>query len=178
MIEADLLIPNPDALAEVKTYLRVEGPREDALIGGIVGSALELCEQFTGEVLLQRTFRERLPANGSWTRLGRRPVRAIAGVEGLDGGSSVLLPAGAYSTDIDADGAGWVRVMTSGAAKQVRVTCTCGIAAEWQGIPEALRHGIIRLAAHLYTHRSGAGDPGPPAAVTALWRPYRRLRLA
>ena len=178
MIEADPLIIEAAALADVKAYLRIEGTREDPLIGGIVGSAVELCEQFTGEVLLQRSFRERLPASGSWTRIRRRPVRTIAGVEGLDGGNTIILPAAAYWTDIDADGAGWVRVTAPGTAKQVRVSCVCGIAAEWQGIPEPLRHGIIRLAGHLYTHRSGADDPGPPAAVTALWRPYRRLRLA
>jgi hypothetical protein len=46
-------------------------------------------------------------------------------------------------------------------------------------LPAALRHGILRLAAHFYTHRASEGAPGgePPAAVTALWRPYRRLRL-
>ena len=178
MIEADPLLPGAGALAEAKAFLRVEGPGEDTLIGKVVGSAVELCEQFTGEVLLQRIFRERLRADGSWTKLGRRPVRAILGVEGIDGGSSVALLAGTYSTDIDADGAGWVRVIGPGTASQIRVTSSCGIAQDWGGIPEPLRQGIIRLAAHLYTHRSAAGDPGPPAAVTALWRPYRRLRLA
>jgi hypothetical protein len=35
----------------------------------------------------------------------------------------------------------------------------------------------VRLTAHLYTHRSLDGGAGPPAAVTALWRPWRRLGL-
>jgi hypothetical protein len=36
---------------------------------------------------------------------------------------------------------------------------------------------VLRLVAHLFTSRDGPGGD-PPAAVTALWRPYRRLRLA
>ena len=178
MIEADPLVPGAAALEELKGFLRIEGDREDALLGLITASAAELCEQFTGEVLLQRSFRERLRASGAWARLARRPVIAIAGVEGLEEGGVVSLPPADYGVDIDAGGTGWVRVISSGTARQVRVTYSCGLAAHWQSIPEPLRHGIIRLAAHLYTHRNGADDPGPPAAVTALWRPYRRLRLA
>lgn len=177
MIEADPMTLAPEALAEVKGYLRVEGPREDALIGGAILSAADLCEQFTGEVLLQRSFRERLPGSGSWTRLGRRPVRGISGIERVEVSGASALPADAFAVDIDASGAGWVRLLAPD-SKQVRVTYSCGLAAQWAGVPEPLRHGIIRLAAHLYTHRNGADDPGPPAAVTALWRPYRRLRLA
>jgi hypothetical protein len=38
---------------------------------------------------------------------------------------------------------------------------------------------VLRLAAHFYTYRTDAGAQAePPAAVAALWRPWRRLRLA
>ena len=36
--------------------------------------------------------------------------------------------------------------------------------------------GVAMLAAHLFDHRES--DAVPPAAVAALWRPYRRLRLS
>ena len=42
---------------------------------------------------------------------------------------------------------------------------------------EALRLGIIRLVAHLYTHRDRDDVGGVPTAVVALWRPWRRMRL-
>ena len=45
------------------------------------------------------------------------------------------------------------------------------------GVPEPIRQGVLRLVAHLFTVRDGDGGE-PPAAVTALWRPYRRMRLA
>lgn len=46
----------------------------------------------------------------------------------------------------------------------------------WAEVPPALNEGILRFAAHLYRERDGA-ESEPPAAVAALWRPYRVLRL-
>jgi uncharacterized phiE125 gp8 family phage protein len=52
-----------------------------------------------------------------------------------------------------------------------------GLGADWNDVPEPLRQGLIRLVAHFYTHRDAADAGAPPAAVAALWRPWRRLRL-
>lgn len=52
----------------------------------------------------------------------------------------------------------------------------CGAAfADWAAVPPPVAHGMVVLAAHLFENR-GRGDL-PPAAVAALWRPYRRLGL-
>ena len=59
----------------------------------------------------------------------------------------------------------------------MRVRYTAGLADEANGVPEAIRHGIVRLAAHLYQKREAHETAPPPATVTALWRPWRRLRL-
>ena len=55
-----------------------------------------------------------------------------------------------------------------------------GIADDWDSLPASLRHGVIRLAAHLYRERDRDGKAGAavPASVTALWRPWRSTRLA
>jgi hypothetical protein len=57
------------------------------------------------------------------------------------------------------------------------VSGTAGIADDENSVPEPIRQGVLRLVAHLFMSRDGEGGQ-PPAAVTALWRPYRRLRLA
>lgn len=61
---------------------------------------------------------------------------------------------------------------------------TCGaftgaeaLASDWGAVAPPLREGIIRFAAHLYRDRDAASDREPPAAVAALWRPYRAVRL-
>ena len=70
-------------------------------------------------------------------------------------------------------GCGWRQVKEG----RLLVSGTAGLASEPNGVPEPLRQGILRLIAHLFATRDGSGGE-PPAAVTALWRPYRRMRLA
>ena len=164
------------AAAETKRFLRVEGDREEALLARLAGSAAALCEAFTGQVLVARTMSETLAASPRWTRLARTPVRAISGVEAIDAdGTSTALPASAYAVDIDAGGDGWVRCLDAAGKKRIRVLFEAGLADDWEGLPEAPRQGIVRLAAHLFSDRGGGGETGLPAAVTALWRPWRRI---
>lgn len=168
----------PAAIGEAKAYLRIEHEEEDALIAGLLRAATGLCEAFTGQALIARPVRETIPARPEWRRLARTPVRAITGVEGLPAeGSAFALPADAYAIDIDGNGDGWARVIRPGAAGRAIVTYEAGIAADWNGVPEPVRQGVVRLAAHLFTHRDAADGAGPPAAVAALWRPWRRMRL-
>jgi uncharacterized phiE125 gp8 family phage protein len=62
---------------------------------------------------------------------------------------------------------------------RVAVRFTAGLAADWADLPESLRHGLIRLAAHQHRERESEGAaPLPPASVAALWRPWRRMHLA
>jgi uncharacterized phiE125 gp8 family phage protein len=177
MISADPIAPGAAALAELKNYLRIGHAEEDAMLERLIASSAELCEQFTGQAVLARGFAETLPASGAWARLGRPPVRSIEQVETLSDGIATPLPVQSYALDVDAGGAGWVRLTQAFSASRVRVSYSAGMAEGWEGLAEPLRQGIVRLAAHLYAHRDAADDTGPPAVVTALWRPYRRMRL-
>lgn len=175
-IPAPLLAPARD---EAKAYLRIEHTDEDALLDRLMADAAALAEAFTAQQLLQRDVVETLSAGSGWQRLSSAPVRSITGVEGLPAdGAAFPLPVDSYGIDIDAHGQGWVRVTNAGAAGRVSVSLSAGLAADWAGLPEPVRLGIIRLAAHLHAHRDAADDVGPPAAVAALLRPWRRLRLA
>ncbi|HET9336586.1 MAG TPA: hypothetical protein VFO12_09300 [Sphingomicrobium sp.] len=164
------------SMAEAQAYARVETGEEEALLAGLVRTASALCESFTGLVLVARPFEEVLPPGGQWQRLGLTPVRAIEEVAALAvDGSATVLPIGEYEIDIDSRGDGWVRTISGD--KKLRVRGQAGMAVEPNGVPEPLRQGILRLIAHFFTTRDGSGGE-PPAAVTALWRPYRRMRLA
>ena len=156
-------------LEDAKAYLRLESGGEDALVARLVGSAVALCEAYLGAPLVERDVVETIAPGAGWRRLGNAPVVAITEVADAGG---VALPADAYAIDIDARGDGWVRV--AGGAR-VRVTYRAGLAVAAEAVPAAIAQGVIRLAAHLYAARDG--DAAPPAAVAALWRPYRRLRL-
>jgi uncharacterized phiE125 gp8 family phage protein len=179
MIEGEMLVLPPEAAGAAKNYLRVERSDEDGLIAGLVAAAAELWEAFTGQALLVRGFAETVPASRAWQRLSLGPVRSIVSVEALaaDGSAQALAPE-AYAIDLDPSGDGWVRLTGSGEAERIRIGFEAGLAEGWAELPAALRQGIVRLAAHFYTNRSEGGrESEPPAAVAALWRPYRRLRL-
>ncbi|WP_324750792.1 hypothetical protein SH591_05045 [Sphingomonas sp. LY54] len=178
MIGSDAIVLPPQATDDAKAFLRVDGEADDGLIAGWMRSGAELCERFTGQVTIAREVKEVLPASAAWQRLGRTPVRAISTIQGLPAdGEPVALPVDAFAIDIDAQGDGWIRITGPGDIRRVQVSYEAGMAAEWTQVPDALRQGMVRLAAHLHAHRDEAGDMGPPAAVTALWRPWRRLRL-
>jgi uncharacterized phiE125 gp8 family phage protein len=164
---------------ELKSWLRIVGSDEDALLAALIRSASDLCEQFTRLALIERDALQTLPARPAWARLEQGPVRAILGVSALSGaGEPTPLAAGDHAVDIDAAGEGWVRVLRSGGARRVLVAYRAGLGADWNAVPEPLRHGILRLAAHLYAHRDRDDGGAPPAAVAALWLPYRKLRLS
>jgi hypothetical protein len=45
----------------------------------------------------------------------------------------------------------------------------------WDALPPPVAQGVVLLIAHLFADRDGTA--APPAAVAALWRPWRRMRL-
>lgn len=159
-----------------KAQLRVAGDNEDALIERYAAMALALCEAFTGRATITREWQDVLPVSRAWQAIGICGVSAIAAVTGLSAdGDTFAFAAEAYAVDLDAEGLGWVRVLAPGAAGRVRVTCVAGMAETWADLPAPLAQGVTLLIAHLFEARDGAS---PPAAVSALWRPWRRLRLA
>lgn len=170
----DILPPAvaPVAIEEAKAFLRIVDGSEDALIAGFIRAATGLAEAFTGQALIVRDVAEDASVVPTWQRLKTAPCVAITGVDAL--GGATLGPA--YESDIDLSGNGWVRVIDPRGAKRVTVRYRAGLAADWNGVPEPLRLGIVRLVSHFHAHRD-APDVGPPAAVAALWRPWRRLRL-
>lgn len=176
MLAGELAAPAV-SLAEAQAYVRVETGEEEAILAGLVRAASAMCEQFTGRVLMSREFSETLSAGGEWRRLTLTPVRSIDLVEAIgEDGAASPLEAGAFAIDIDSAGDGWIRLMSGIGSARLRVTGRAGIAADSNEVPEPIRQGIVRLTAHLFNARDGGGGD-PPAAVTALWRPYRRMRI-
>ena len=145
------------AAAAAADYLRMG--EADAVLGRAAAAALALAEAFCGQRLIVRGFEQPLVAAPGWQRLAELPVRAITA------------PAAGVAVDIDAQGIGWVR---TGAA--VTMAYSAGLAAGWDALGAPLQQGVVLLAAHLFEHRDGR--VAPPAAVAALWRPYRRMRLS
>jgi len=168
------------ALDALKEWLAISTPHDDAVLTAQLHAALDMCEAFTGQIPIACACEEVLPASASWQKLHSRPVLAVTSVEGIPGeGSRFTLTPSDYAMELDADGGAMIRLVRQGAAGRVAVHFSAGLAADWSGLPEALRQGVLRLAAHQYRQRDSAdAQPVPPAAVAALWRPWRHMRLA
>ncbi|OYW15747.1 MAG: hypothetical protein B7Y82_05285 [Sphingomonadales bacterium 32-65-25] len=160
-------------LAECKAALRLERDDEDAVLAGHIRTAMALCEAFIGQWLIERAGEQRLACDLAWQRLQASPVQAITGV--FLAGEALATP---WESDIGADGTGWVRFIgLPPAAQGMVVRFRAGLGPDWNAVPEPLRAGIVRLVSHLFSHRDAADAGPPPAAVAALWRPWRRMQL-
>lgn len=168
-------------LAELKQWLGISRATEDALLAGLLQAALEMCEAFTGQAPLAQLVEERLPPQRGLQLLTSRPVREIAAVEVIASDESrSALTAMDYNAEIAACGTASFRLLTPAQGRALAVRLVAGIADEWATLPPALRQGIIRLAAHYYRDRDSDGQRNPappPASVTALWQPWRLMRL-
>lgn len=168
----------PAMIDDVKNFMRIEHDQDDLAISGFIRSATSLCENFIGQALIQRTITEMLPVKREWQKLNHLPVQSIDQVARISmEGSAENLSSDAYVLDIDSMGQGWVRLQKDVETSRIHVIYVAGLAIDWDGLPQTLWQGIIRLSGYLYTNRDGVDAGGPPSAVTALWRPHRKMRL-
>ena len=167
------------ALAELKQWLGITTARDDAPLASLLMAALDVFEGFTGRMPIEAGCEEMLPADAGWHVLATRPIQSIEAIEGIDrDGIRFPFDAGGYEIELEADGTGRVRLPVFADEARVAVRFTAGLAPGWDGLPDALRHGLIRFAAHQHRQRESDGaSPLPPPAVAALWRPWQRLRL-
>jgi uncharacterized phiE125 gp8 family phage protein len=178
MLSYDTLSLDGDMLDEAKAYLRLEMDDDDGPLAAIIMAAIGHAESYTRQILIQRIIRETLSASGRWQALSATPVLSIDGVTGIPADGAVFaVPTANYAADINGDGTAHFRVLQQGAAGRVEISYTAGLAIGWATLPEALRLGILRLIGHFYTHRDAPDDAGPPPAVAALLRPWRRITL-
>lgn len=176
---ADAVEPGeaPVSLNEARSWLRLGATIDDAVVAGLVRAATNICEAFIGRWLIVRAGEERLGLRGGVVELSARPVVvvdevALVGAEG----SETVLDTHAWGAVITRDGTARLTIYASGGAARVRVAYRAGTADTPNGIPEAIRQGILRMAQHLYEARDGSGA-APPTAIAALWQPWRRLTL-
>lgn len=172
-------VPGALALAELKHWLGISRPDDDAALGGLLDASLTVCEAFTGKAPLRQVVEETIALGRGWQELVSRPVRTIpaAALIAADGSRTPFAdPAEALEWHIA--GSACVQLLQALEGRGIAVQLEVGIADEWPALPAPLRQGIIRLAAHHYRDRDGKAGAVPPASVTALWRPWRSVRLA
>lgn len=168
----------PVSLSEARGWMRMGTTADDAVVAQLIRVATDLCEAFIGQWLIVRAGEEIAELRAGAARLSARPVAAVDGVTLIlpDGGGEAVLGDADYRVTIARDGTAHVAVHDTQGARTARIACRAGLAPNANGVPEAIRQGIVRMVQHLHEARDAA-DAAPPAAVAALWRPWRRLTL-
>lgn len=172
-------VPGGAALAELKHWLGISRPDEDTALTGLLEASLTICEAFTGVVPLRQTVEEVVPLVAGWQELVSRPVQDLTGATliAADGTRQTLATPGDV-IEWRITSSACVRLLQPLEGRGVALKLIVGIADDWASLPAPLRQGIIRLAAHHFRDRDGKAPAVPPASVTALWRPWRSVRLA
>ena len=171
-------VPGDSALAELKHWLGISRPNEDETLAGMLLTSLSVCEAFTGKTPLRQTVEETVPLVAGWQELVSRPVSELTSAALIteDGGRQTI----AALTDVlewRIAGSACVQLLRPLAGRGLVLLLVVGIANDWVNLPPPLRHGVIRLAAHHFRSRDDKAAAIPPATVTALWRPWREVRL-
>lgn len=167
------------ALAELKHWLGITRADEDTALTGLLDSSLTVCEAFTGKAPLRQVVEETIGLGRGWQELVSRPVRKITAAA-LIAADGTRTPVGVHGEGLEwhIAGSACIQLVQAFEGRGIAVQVEVGIADEWPVLPAPLRQGIIRLAAHHYRERDGKPIAVPPASVTALWRPWRSVRLA
>lgn len=166
------------ALDEFKDWLGITRSGEDARLANLLAASLAMCEAFTGQAPLEQRIEERLPPRAGRYCIGARPVRALIAAELIEaGGTRVAIAPSDHGFAIDACGMAAADIKRDFAGQAIALLMVVGIAPDWPALPAPLRQGIIRLGAHYYRDRDQDRAIQPPASVTALWRPWRVMRL-
>ncbi len=171
-----------DALSELKSWLGITRPNEDALLADLLQTGLAMCEAFTGQAPLSQLIEERLPVKSGKSALISRPAVSLSNLELVtQNGDRTTIETSQFEVEISSDGCLSITLLQDQQGQSVTATARVGISDDWNSVPAALKQGIIRLCAHYYRDRDRPGEPkktsSPPAIVSALWRPYQSLRL-
>jgi uncharacterized phiE125 gp8 family phage protein len=171
-------VPGDAALAELKHWLGITRPNDDDTLAGLLLTSLTICEAFTGKAPLRQTVEEVVALSGDWQELVSRPVRDLTGAALIAAdGSRQAISDLAEALEWRITSGACARLLEPFEGRGMALTLDVGIAADWASLPAPLRQGIVRLAAHHFRDRDGKATAVPPASVTALWRPWREVRL-
>lgn len=186
----------PVALADVKTFLRVDGNDDDAILTSLIASARRMGEEYTKRAFLTQTwklvmdrFAERvvMPLPGIYTapppfvidgsqsiQLSRQPIQSITSVKTTDSDNvQTTVSVATYTFDTATgrillnEGYSWPTDLRGLSAVEINFVAGWTSAAT---VPEPIKQAIMQHVAASYTNKVCADIP---AGALALYDPFR-----
>jgi len=161
---------NVVSLAQAKLWLRLDEDYEyeDGLITALIKSAVNQVEQYTLQVLWQRTLTEITDRTGS-LKIYNYPVISVEDV--VDKDLTIV--------DFEIDESQWYTSVITNQPGFNKVTYVAGYDWNYDGgsdVPDDIETAIKEMITYLYENRDNPKEE-MPKVVTYLLAPYRRITL-
>ena len=150
----------PVSLAEVKTYLKITGSADDALLTQLIKAATDFAEDYTKRSFINRTLTTYRDEFTDEIELRRSPLASVTTVKYLVDGSLVTVADSVYYNTLETDfsvialedGQSWP---TGGDVRQqsVEIIFVAGFGADSTSVPEDIRTAIMQHVAALNENR-------------------------
>lgn len=186
----------PVALADVKTFLRIDGNEDDAILTSLIASARRMGEEYTKRAFMTQTwqmvmdrFAERVVMappgihtapppyvlDGSQSiQLSRQPIQSVTSIKTTaSGNSQTTVLAATYTLDTAMgrillnEGYNWPTSLRGMSAVEINFVAGWPDAAS---VPEPIRQAIMQHVAASYSNKVCADMP---AGVQAMYDPFR-----
>ncbi len=163
----------PVSLSQAKTFLRIDGSDEDALIADLIKTARIVAEQECAKSFITQSWRisynHTAPAR---VALPNGPVQSVSSVSIVDddGGASVI-DAGSYHLDAS----GMTLVLELGlSGHRIEIEYVAGYGDAAGDVPGDLIQAMLLHVAHLYEQRDSIL---PPTFSMLIYAQQREVRL-
>lgn len=188
----------PVSLSDVKTFLRIDGNDDDAILNTLISSCRRMAEEYCQRAFITQSWRlvldrfidreiQILP--GFYTaptpfeidgyqdiQLSKLPIQSITHIKSTnDANVQSTVSSAIYTLNTDTgvillnEGRSWPTELRDRAAVEVQFVAGYGNAA---AVPEPIKHGILQHVAASYTNKI-CGDI--PAGSMSLYGPFRTV---
>ncbi|MBR7653044.1 hypothetical protein HED50_08985 [Ochrobactrum oryzae] len=176
----------PVTIADVRAFLRISTESEDDVLHRLIATAREIIEAETGLSLIDQTWRLRVDR---WPRSGRLalfkyPVKAVTSVVAYRvDGTAICFSPEEFVLHHNRRPQRLYMAQYPDAAQFIglEVDFLAGFGESGVEVPDALKHAILTLVAHLYESRAGvdadAAQRSFPPVINQMIDSWKRVSL-
>ncbi|KAB2717509.1 putative phiE125 gp8 family phage protein [Ochrobactrum sp. RC6B] len=176
----------PVTIADVRAFLRISTDSEDDILRRLIATAREIIETETGLSLIDQTWRLRVDR---WPRSGRLalfryPVKSVAAVVAYrQDGTAISFAPEEFVLHHGRRPQRLYMAQYPDAAEFIglEVDFVAGFGESGVEVPDALKHAILTLVAHLYESRAGvdadAATRSFPPVIGQMIDSWKRVSL-
>lgn len=178
----------PLAVAEVKTFLRVDHASDDTLLAQLIGTAREMAETLTGLSLITRSYSMYMDRWEHETLLLPRPPVISLGAVRLYAADNTYQELALSGFQLDNKHPTEARLVLARAmpapmpgreVNGIEIQYTAGFGATGAEVPPLLKQGMLQLIAHLYENRGDSTERALAlSGADVIFKTYRRARIA